>query len=69
VRADDGHVVFSQEDARDSQELGTARSAYGARTVVPLADFTPGRYVLSITAKSRLSKDAPVVRAVPFEVK
>jgi hypothetical protein len=69
VHGDDGRVVVLQDDARDSREIGTARGAYGARTVVPLAGFRPGRYVLSISAKSRVGKDAPMVRSIPFEVR
>jgi hypothetical protein len=69
VHGDDGRAVVLQDDARDSREIGTARGAYGARTVVPLAGYLPGRYVLSITAKSRVGKDAAIVRSIPFEVK
>ena len=55
VTAEDGRRVFLQEDQRDQREL-TGRS-YGHLVALPLDQFQPGRYALSVEARSRLGTE------------
>lgn len=69
VRADDGTPVFVHEDHRDSREVGKVRASYGYLAPIPLNVMTPGRYVLTIEAKSRLGDARPVTKDVEFRVR
>jgi hypothetical protein len=69
VRADDGTPVFVLDDHRDSRDVGKARASYGYLAPIPLNVMTPGRYVLTIEAKSRLSDTRAVTKDVEFRVK
>lgn len=69
VRADDGTPVFVHEDRRDSREVGRARASYGYLAPIPLNVMTPGRYVLTIEAQSRLGDTRPVTKDVEFRIK
>jgi VWFA-related protein len=55
VTADDGRQVLLTEDRRDQREL-VGRS-YGHLVALPLDQFRPGRYVLSVEARSRLGTE------------
>lgn len=55
VTSEDGRQLFLQEDARDQREL-TGRS-YPHLVALPLDQFRPGRYVLSVEARSRLGAE------------
>jgi VWFA-related protein len=55
VTAEDGRQVFLIEDQRDQREL-TGRS-YGHLVALPIDQFRPGRYVLSVEARSRLGTE------------
>lgn len=69
ILADDGKVVTTKADARKSDELQGASGGYGYTTEFPLASLAPGRYVLRLTAKSRLDKGEGVTREVEFRVR
>jgi len=55
VTTEDGRQVFMQDASRDSREL-LGRS-YQHMVAVPLDQFQPGRYVLSVEARSRLGTE------------
>ncbi len=55
VTAEDGRQVFVTEDQRDQREL-SGRSS-GFLVPLPLDQFRPGRYVLSVEARSRLGTE------------
>ena len=69
VLADDGKVVQTKADERKSSELQGSTGGYGYTNQFPLGTFAPGRYVLRITAKSRLDKGEGVTREVEFRVR
>ncbi len=69
ILADDGKVVQTKADERKSDELHGAAGGYGYTASFPLSALTPGRYVLRITAKSRLGRSDGVTREVEFRVK
>jgi hypothetical protein len=55
VTDEDGRQVFVVEDQRDLREL--AGRSYGHLVALPLDRFRPGRYVLSVEARSRLGTE------------
>ena len=55
VTAEDGREVFVAEDQRDQREL--AGRSYGHLVALPLDQFRPGRYVLTVAARSRLGTE------------
>jgi VWFA-related protein len=69
ILADDGKVVQTKADERKSSELQGATGGYGYTTQFPLTTLAPGRYVLRITAKSRLDNATGVSREVEFRVR
>ncbi len=67
VRADDGTQAFVTRESREGREIGSDRGyAYVAR--IPLQDLVPGRYVLTVQAKSRLGGDA-ATKEIEFTIK
>ena len=68
VKADDGRVVFTHSDERNSDELHGTPGAYGYSARVPMVGWSPGLYVLSIDAKSRVGNAQPVSRVIQFKV-
>jgi hypothetical protein len=67
VRADDGTQAFVTRESRDGREIGADHGyAYIAR--IPLQDLVPGRYVLTVQAKSRLGGD-PATKEIEFTIK
>ncbi len=68
VKADDGRVVFTHSDERNSDELHGTPGAYGYSAHVPMVGWSPGLYVLSIDAKSRVGNAQPVSRVIQFKV-
>lgn len=58
ITTDDGRVLFTNEEARDSADLGGKTGGYGHSVRIPLKEIAPGNYVLTVSAKSRL-KDVP----------
>ena len=69
ILSDDGKVMFSKSDVRDSEELHGGSGGYGYTTTIPLSGFAPGRYVLRVDAKSRLGAGNAVAREIEFRVK
>ncbi len=68
VRTDDGTQVFKSEEARESKDLAGARGGFGYLVRVPMQDLVPGRFVLTVEAKSRLGGD-PIKKETEFRVK
>jgi VWFA-related protein len=68
VFADDGRQVFSREDHRESQDIARDPAGYEYQVSVPLTALAPGRYVLSVSAVSRLG-GAPVTRETEFVIR
>jgi hypothetical protein len=68
VTTDEGKVMFKNDEARDSSDLGGARGGYGYTTKVPMKDLAPGKYVLKVEGKSRLGNAPAVGREVRIEV-
>jgi hypothetical protein len=68
VRSDEGTVMFKHEEERQSSELQGASGGYGYQARVPLSDFPPGLYVLTIEARSRLGDHPAATRQVPFRI-
>ncbi len=69
VRADDGRIVFEVADVRSSDELEGRRGGYGHVVRIPLVGVRPGLYVLRTEARSRLDREATVMRELPFHVR
>ncbi len=69
VRADDGRVVFNSSEERSTEELHGTPGAFGFSTRIPIKGWTPGLYVLTISATSRLKGVDPVSRVIQFEVR
>jgi hypothetical protein len=68
VTTDEGKVMLKNEDTRDSSDLGGQRGGYGYTTTIPLKDLPPAKYVLKVSAKSRLGNTPASEREVRFEV-
>jgi hypothetical protein len=68
VTADEGKVMFTANEVRDSSDLGGQRGGYGYTTKIPMKDLAPGSYVLKVEAKSRLANTAAAFRDVMFKV-
>jgi VWFA-related protein len=68
VRSDEGTVVFKHEEERQSSELQGASGGYGYQARIPLSEFPPGPYVLTLEARSRLGDHPAASRQVPFRV-
>jgi VWFA-related protein len=68
VRTDDGTQVFKSEEQRESKEMGAGRGGFGYLVRVPMQDLVPGRFVLTVEAKSRLGGD-PIKKETEFRVK
>jgi len=69
VLADEGRVVYTNEEVRDSSELQGAKGGFGYTTRVPLGELPPGLYVLRVEGRSRLSQTPlTAAREVQFKV-
>ncbi len=66
VKTDDGTQAFVGRETRDAAEIGTKGYPYVSH--IPLQDLVPGRYVLTVQAKSRLGGD-PATKEVEFTIK
>lgn len=62
LKTDDGRVLFTADDERDSSELQGGKAGYGYARRIPLSGIPPGPYVLRVQAKSRLGDDEGVSR-------
>jgi len=68
VTTDEGRVLFKDEETKDSADLGGKKGGFGYSTKVPMKDLEPGRYVLTVSAKSRLGNSSAVDRQVLITV-
>ncbi|HMD34289.1 MAG TPA: VWA domain-containing protein, partial [Vicinamibacterales bacterium] len=68
VTTDEGRVLFKDEETKDSADLAGKKGGFGYSSRVPLKDLEPGRYVLTVSAKSRLGNSAAVDRQVLITV-
>jgi predicted phage tail protein len=68
ITTDEGKVVFNAAEERDSSDLGGKSGGYGYSARVPLKDIPPGRYVLTVSAKSRMGQNPSVQRQVRITV-
>ncbi len=68
ITADEGRVVFKDDEERSSQDLGGKPGGYGYVARIALKDVPPGLYVLKVEARSRLAQSAPVSREVQLTV-
>ena len=69
VKDDNGRAVFEHSADRSTEELHGTPGGFGFATRIPIQNWTPGLYVLEITAKSRLSDITPASRVIQFEVR
>ena len=68
VVSEDGRNVFKTAEERASSELQGKPGGYGHQARIPLKDFAPGVYLLTVEAKSRAGNRPPVGRTVQFRV-
>jgi len=69
VKADDGRVVFAHNQEYSSDDLHGQPGGFGFSARIPMTGWTPGVYVLTIGATSRLSNQEPVSKVIQFEVR
>jgi VWFA-related protein len=58
VQTADGHEVWRSTVTKDSADLALKKNGYGHLSEIPLSSVAPGRYVLTIAAKSTTGKTA-----------
>jgi len=68
VTTDEGKVLFKTEEERDSSDLGGKTGGYGYTAKIPMKDLAPGPYVLTVSARSRVSPNPTVQRQVRINV-
>jgi len=68
ISTDAGEQLFKSDEERDSSELGGKKGGYGYTAKIPLKDIKPGRYVLTVIAKSRVGSNPAVQRQVRITV-
>jgi VWFA-related protein len=68
VTTDEGRVMFKTDEERDSADLGGKAGGYGFTTRIPMKDLAPGAYVLTVTARSRVSPNPTAQRQVRIYV-
>ena len=67
VRTDDGRAVFTNSEERSTEELHATSGAFAYSVRIPI-DWAPGRYTLTIDAKSRLDNGPAASRVIEFRV-
>jgi hypothetical protein len=68
ITADEGRVVFKNDEERSSSDLGGKRGGYGYTARIPLKDLSPGLYVLKVEARSRLGDGVTASRQVQINI-
>jgi hypothetical protein len=68
LTADDGRVVFKNEEERSTADLEGKPGGFGIGTTLALSDFDPGLYVLKVEARSRLGNDVSSRREVQIRI-
>jgi hypothetical protein len=66
--ADDGRVVFKNDEERSTADLEGKPGGFGIGTTLALSDFDPGLYVLRVEARSRLGNDVSARREVQIRI-
>jgi VWFA-related protein len=66
--ADNGRVVFKNEEERSTADLEGKPGGFGIGTTLALSDFEPGLYVLRVEARSRLGSDVSARREVQIRI-
>lgn len=69
VTAADGTTVFNTEDTGTSEPLDGNRWGYEHSTLVPIATFAPGEYVVHVIAETAWDVPATVSRSIPITLK
>ena len=69
VTSEDARAVFKTSEQRHSSELQGRPGGYGIVARIPLKDFAPGVYLLTIEATSRAGDTPSVGRTVQFRVR
>ncbi|MGE0446987.1 MAG: hypothetical protein AB7P99_17300, partial [Vicinamibacterales bacterium] len=70
IRSDDGRVVYTDEEERDSTELQGGAGGYGYSNILPTADLAPGLYVVHVEARSRATAiEAGVGRDIAIRIR
>ncbi|HEV8398017.1 MAG TPA: VWA domain-containing protein [Vicinamibacterales bacterium] len=67
LRADDGRVVLTASEERESSEV--KGGGYGFAGRLPLSELTPGLYVLHIEGKSRVGDNNAASRDIQVRIK
>jgi hypothetical protein len=68
LRAEDGRVVLSATEERESTEV-RGGGGYGFAGRLPLTDLAPGLYVLHVEGKSRVGDDNVASRDIQVRIK
>ena len=68
LRSNEGHVVFTNNERRQSKELAGSRGGYGYTARIPLGELAPGLYLLRVEAKSSLGAGGLVGRDVQIRI-
>ena len=68
LRADDGRVVLTATEERESTEV-RGGGGYGFAGRLPLSDLEPGLYVLHVEGKSRVGSDNAASRDIQVRIK
>ncbi len=68
VRSDQGTIHYKVEEERHSKEFGGNRGGFGFGTRIPLTALSPGPYVLTLEARSRLGDGREAARSIRFTV-
>jgi VWFA-related protein len=68
VKSDAGAQVYQHEETKDGTELNPATGGYRWTTTVPLKGLAPGRYVLTLTGRSRLGVTDGVSKDIEFRI-
>jgi hypothetical protein len=69
VRAEDGHVVFADNEERSSTDLQGGSGGHGYQIRIPLRGFDPGTYVIRVEGRSRAGTDATASKEVLIHVR
>jgi len=69
LTSDVGAQVFTRAEAKEASAMVAAKGGYSWVLDVPLTGLAPGRYVLSVDARSRLSGVDPVRKEVEIRIK
>ena len=69
VAGDDGRVLFTTEDERNSKDLEGKKGGYGYLAKIPLAKLAAGRYVLRVDARTLLTNGGTASRELEFRVR